>query len=82
MHIGIADRLIQAVGSNANLNRIGRAIGLSDCVNNNPAQGGVVSPATMTTTVEAILGAIYLDSEQNIEAIQTAMELMGLSSLE
>lgn len=53
---------LSQVASNANLDRIGRQRGLQTFVNKNPSQGRDVSPITMAATVEAILGAVYLDS--------------------
>ncbi|KAI9818400.1 MAG: hypothetical protein M1827_000458 [Pycnora praestabilis] len=59
---GRASQVVSDVGSNVNLDRVGRANGIDACINKNPAQGRMVSPGTMTATIEAILGAVYLDS--------------------
>lgn len=66
------------VGSNANLNRIGRANGLHHYVNATCSYGqqSSVSPATMTTTVGAILGAVYLDG--GLEMVEQVMFRLGL----
>ena len=69
---------MQQVGSNANLDRMGRLHGLDIYVCRNPAQGGYVSPATMTATVEAILGAVYLDG--GIDDVSRVMQTLGLVS--
>ncbi|KAI1757214.1 ribonuclease III domain-containing protein [Xylaria castorea] len=37
--------------------------GLKACINNNQCQRGVVSPRTLADTLEAVIGAIYLDSD-------------------
>lgn len=68
--------MIGDVGSNANLDRIGRQNGLHKYVNMNPSQGHAVSPITMTATVEAILGAVYLDS--GMEDVRKVMQTLGL----
>ena len=69
---------MQQIGSNANLDHVGRLYGLDAFVCSNPAQGSYVSPNTMTATVEAILGAVYLDG--GIESVSQVMETLGLVS--
>ena len=76
--VGRANDIVQRVGSNANLDRVGRLHGLDAFVCRNPAQGAHVSPITMTATVEAILGAVYLDG--GIESVSEVMEILGLVS--
>jgi len=49
------------------------------CVLTNPGHRGPVSQATLSTTVEAIIGAVYLDSEKNLDAVRTFMEALGLT---
>lgn len=75
---GRASDIVQQVGSNANLDSIGRLHGLDALVCRNPSQGGYISPATMTATVEAILGAVYLDS--GIDDVSRVMQTLGLVS--
>lgn len=69
---------MQEVGSNANLDRAGRLHGLDAFISRNPSQGRQISPVTMTATVEAILGAVYLDS--GIDRVSEVMETLGLVS--
>lgn len=57
---------------------IGRIHGLDGFVNNNPAQGNAVSDRTMAQMVEAILGAVWLDSK-NLATVRGVMETMGLA---
>lgn len=70
---------LSQVASNANLDRIGRQRGLQRFVNVNPSQRQVVSPITMAATMEAILGAVYLDS--NLEEVGEVMRTLGLVPL-
>lgn len=70
------DQIRQAVGSNTNLDRIGRVTGLVAFVNRNPSTLGAVSPVTMSATVEAVLGAVYLDSDMN--TVKRVMNTLGL----
>ena len=68
--------VVQRVGSNANLDRIGRLHGLEAYICRNPSQRGHISPVTMTATVEAILGAVYLDG--GISNVGQVMQRLGL----
>lgn len=43
--------------------------GLDKYVTPNPAQKGKISKGTRATTVEAILGAVWIDSEMDIHAV-------------
>ena len=73
---GNFDVIRQTVASNANLERIGNATGLVAFVNLNRGSGGFVSKAVMTATVEAILGAVYLDS--HMDTVKRVMNTLGL----
>ena len=67
------------MGSNTNLDRIGRQNGLDAFVRVNISQGKIVSPMTMTATVEAILGATYLDGD--LQAVKQVMGTLGIISV-
>lgn len=64
--------------SNANLGTIGGQHGLRAYVNSNPAQQGVVSDLTLAATVEAILGAVYLDCDKDLDPVKAVMRIFGL----
>ncbi|CAD6593755.1 MAG: hypothetical protein ASARMPRED_007912 [Alectoria sarmentosa] len=70
------DQIRQQVAGNPNLDRIGRATGLVAFVIHSPSSLGVVSRITMSATVEAILGAVYLDSDMN--TVRRVMTTLGL----
>ena len=58
----------------------GRILGLQDCIHNNPAAGGTVSNGTMAQTVEAILGAVWLDSgASDLATVKAVMGTLGLA---
>lgn len=76
--LGKAGQMISCVGSNTNLDRIGRENGLDMYINTNPSQGRTISPVTMTATVEAVLGAVYLDS--GMDDVKQVMEKLGLKA--
>lgn len=72
-----ADRIIQQVAANANLDRVGRLLGLDGHVNRRGIGAwGVVAPRTMCDTVEAILGAVYVDG--GVGAVRLVMGRLGL----
>ena len=68
--------LVDSVVTNANLAATGDHHGIGQFVNNNPSQRGVVSAVTMATTVEAIIGAVFLDSD--FDTVKEVMQTLGL----
>lgn len=70
-------RVVSDVGSNANLDRIGRISGLDALINKNPSDKDAnVGTITMAGTVEAIIGAVYLDSD--MKSVTEVMQNLGL----
>jgi dsRNA-specific ribonuclease len=55
---------------------VGRRIGLERCINPNPSQKGEISDKFVSDTVEAIIGAVFLDG--GLEAAVEVMEALGL----
>lgn len=78
-NIGRGNNLVSTIGSNANLAKVAREVGLDDHVILNPGHIGAVSDKTLATTVEAILGAVYLDSDKDMDAVKTAMSQLELT---
>ncbi|KAI7334505.1 hypothetical protein KC315_g3722 [Hortaea werneckii] len=76
---GAGNDHVSRIGSNANLAAAARLHGIDACVLTNPGHRGPVSQATLSTTVEAIIGAVYLDSEKDLDAVHTFMEALGLT---
>ncbi|KAF2137433.1 uncharacterized protein K452DRAFT_278680 [Aplosporella prunicola CBS 121167] len=64
--------------SNEYLDKRGRELGLETFIVKNLAQGKVVYKRTMASTMEGILGAIYLDSGKNLEKVESSMSTMGI----
>ncbi|OBT63704.1 hypothetical protein VE03_06134 [Pseudogymnoascus sp. 23342-1-I1] len=75
---GSMDNVVQSVVSNTGLERVGRRIHLDEIVNANPSQQGYVSPRIVADTLEAIIGAVYLDSGKDIESVRLVMATLGL----
>jgi ribonuclease-3 len=68
------------MASNANLATIARNAGIDQHVILHPGHVGKVSDKTLATTVEALLGAIYLDTAKDMEAVSRAMFRLRLST--
>ncbi|KAG4442918.1 hypothetical protein IFR05_001622 [Cadophora sp. M221] len=73
------DATLAAVSGNSNLDQCGRACGLSEYINKHKSfANGVVPHRTMSDTVEALIGAVFLDSEESFAAVKVAMRGLGL----
>jgi ribonuclease-3 len=64
--------------SNNALATLGLSKGLDKHVIINPAQWGIVSNKTMATTVEALIGAVFIDSGLDINAVRAVMVNLGI----
>lgn len=78
INLGAMNNVVESIVSITGLERVGRLINIDEIVNRNPAQQGSVSPRTITDTVQAILGAVYLDSGRNIDSVRLVMVNLGL----
>lgn len=77
--LGVINPLLDRVSGNQNIAKIGFEKGLDQFVYKNPSQYGNVSPGPMASTVEALLGAVFLDSGEDIDAVRRVMLVLGLS---
>ncbi|KAJ5605850.1 hypothetical protein N7510_008631 [Penicillium lagena] len=64
--------------SNANLALIGRSRGLDEYIHVNRSQQGQVFNKVMATAVEAIIGAVFIDSDHNIAVVQIVLVTLGI----
>ncbi|KAJ3958398.1 hypothetical protein N0V92_005040 [Colletotrichum tropicale] len=69
----IDDRLPKGI---AQATSIADYIGLTRCINVSPLHGGVVSRDNKSATVEAIVGAVWLDADET--AAERVMETLGI----
>lgn len=78
----VATQFIDKIGSYEVLNEFSRRIGLQDCISTNPSQGvQQPSPAIIARAVQALFGAIWLDSQENMEAVRQVLCAVGLHAV-
>lgn len=64
--IGVMTNAQNTRATNENLAQIGFSLGIDAYIQLNPSSQGVVNERLMATTMEAIIGAVYLDSGKNV----------------
>ena len=64
--------------SNSNLAQVADVIGLRDVIVPQPGQFGPLGKNTLADTLEAILGAVYEDS-QDLNIVTQVMRTLGLA---
>ncbi|KAL1953358.1 hypothetical protein VTO42DRAFT_2979 [Malbranchea cinnamomea] len=72
-------RVINTVASSNNVALVGYQHNLNQFIYPNPSQGRTISNSTMASTVQALLGAAFLDGGRNIDTVQQVMQTLGLS---
>ena len=77
--LGGGFNLVTAIGNNNNLASVGVDNGLDHCIHKNRASGNHVSHGTMAQTVEAVLGAVWLDSNESLPRVRAVMVTLGLA---
>ncbi|XMA14618.1 hypothetical protein WAI453_007409 [Rhynchosporium graminicola] len=77
---GVISQRTNNIVSNQNLAGICTTTGLAQYINGNPSQWGEEQTKTKTATIEAILGAVFLDSGKKIDCVRTAMAALGLDA--
>lgn len=66
--------------TNGNLAHIGLSLGLDAYIQLNPSAQGVVPERLMATTIEAIIGAVYLDSNKDIRKVRLLINHLRIMS--
>ncbi|KAL2358725.1 RNAse III [Cryomyces antarcticus] len=75
---GCGHNIVVDIGGNASLARVGHECAISHYIVTHPGHFGRVSDKVVAATVEAIIGAIYVDSGKDIAVVKSAMEALGL----
>ncbi|PYI36385.1 ribonuclease III [Aspergillus indologenus CBS 114.80] len=73
------NQVVSRIAGNANLAQRGFELGLDQYIVKNPSQGNYVADKLMATTVEAIVGAVFLETNWDQEALQRAVNALGLA---
>ncbi|OGE46908.1 hypothetical protein PENARI_c091G12167 [Penicillium arizonense] len=72
------DHILRKNACNKHLSCKGEACELDDFITGQPAQKGEITNGTRATTVEAILGAVWIDSGKNIHAVDRVKANLGI----
>ncbi|CAG8951513.1 hypothetical protein HYFRA_00007429 [Hymenoscyphus fraxineus] len=72
--------VVARIVSNDNLAENCISTGISAYINKNPSQRGETPPKTRAATMEAILGAIYLDCDEGLSSVRATMSILGLEN--
>jgi ribonuclease-3 len=67
------DTITRRHGSNRKMKEIAEAWGFQTFITENPCQDHPM-PQTLASTVEAIVGAVWFDSEKNFETVRNVVE--------
>ncbi|KAF2763674.1 ribonuclease III [Teratosphaeria nubilosa] len=76
---GDGNNLVSTIGSNSSLAAAALRVGLGHCIVVNPGHQGRLSNGMLSTAVEALLGAIYLDSGKDMATVRITMSAFGLT---
>ncbi|CRG92727.1 hypothetical protein PISL3812_09793 [Talaromyces islandicus] len=76
---GQINNVVSEKSSNAYLAQRGFSTGLAECVFANRAQGNTIYPGPMASTMEAIVAAVFNDSEEETPVVKGVMEALGVS---
>jgi ribonuclease-3 len=66
---GDGTKMVSDRGSNDELSRLAVERGLDRYIVQNPSQNGSLSSTTLATTIEAIVGAVWIDSGKNFNKV-------------
>ena len=77
-HIGTWTSIRDAISSNDELSVLGRGLGLQTCIQNSVTNSQEISPYMMGTAVEAVVGAVYMDSGKDLEVVRSLLERIGV----
>lgn len=71
-------KLVDAVVSNKNLEIVALKHRLDSFVVKNPSQRGTLPRAAAASTIEALVGAVWLDSGRDFVAVQSVIDMLGI----
>jgi ribonuclease-3 len=71
-------QMVASSASNKALGQLAHRYGLEKYVTKNPCQRGDVSDYTLATTVEALVGAVWIDCDKNLETIKGVIDHLNM----
>lgn len=75
----VAHEHMSRIGSHEVLYECGRLIGLQDCISTNPSQRlEPPSRSMVAKAVQALVGAIWLDSQESMQDVRRVLQALGL----
>jgi ribonuclease-3 len=69
---------VKSLCGNRKLSEVAQKSGLVDYIANNPCHQGDVPQETAASTVEAVVGAVYLDCGKNMSTVKKILEAIHL----
>ncbi|KAL2839867.1 ribonuclease III domain-containing protein [Aspergillus pseudodeflectus] len=78
MSRGAITDMVKQIAGNENLAARGFELGIDAYILNNPAHRGDIQDRLMATTMEAIIGAVFLDNGKSLSAVQSIIAAFGL----
>jgi ribonuclease-3 len=73
---GDGSKIVSDWGSNNELSRLTMELGLAKYIVQNPSQRGNLSPTTLAATIEAIMGAVWIDSGKNFNKVSHVIKTL------
>jgi ribonuclease-3 len=80
LSVAQCQHLCSAELSNDNLFKIEEKQKIGGCIRTSPCQKGQVSRVTGASTVEALIGAVWIDSERDLAQVHHAMHNLTIAS--
>ena len=75
--VGECERKVQSVASNEHLQRQGYRMGFQEVVFNNPSHDGEVPRTAMASTMEAVIGATWIDSGKDWKTVCSVAKIIS-----
>ena len=71
---------MRTTASNNNLTAVGRVHQINNIIQANASQGGTIGDRAIATAMEALIGAVYLDSGKNMIITAAFIEALDLGN--
>jgi ribonuclease-3 len=68
--------MVKDAGTNDKLQRVAKDWNLSNWLKENPCQAGQEPRITLASTVEALIGAVWVDCNRDLAEVQHVIELL------